>query len=523
MDEPLIAGGALYWAARQYRNRTAVICCEETSTYARIEQRSNRFANALLGLSQRPGDRVATLLNNSVESIETQFGIEKAAQTCVPLNARHTVIEHAEVLRDADASILLAGAHFAEIALQLPKLVPSLRHLIGVGWRETNVEEYDAMLARASDEPPFLKVSPNLLLKINYTSGTTGKPKGVAYSVERANHRLINHFNAMEYALGIEDAMLHAGPLTHAAGMHLLPCYLRGARNVVVDKFDAEQAVDLIEGQRITHLMVVPTMLRRLIEAVDENSGRDLSSLRRIHYGTAPTPIPTIHQALERFGPILRQQYGMMEAAQPLCILYPHEHLDGPAPSPRVASCGRPTMNVDITVRDSSGAALRAGEVGEIAVANRGVGRVAFWRRADLEREVVRNGWFYTGDLGYFDEQGFLYIVGRSKDVIISGGFNVYAREVEEVLLTHPAVLDAAVLGLPDAEWGEQVAAFVVRRQGMSLSAELLKSYCGSRIAGYKKPRVIEFVDALPRNHTAKVSKNVLRESYLSRMATRTE
>jgi acyl-CoA synthetase (AMP-forming)/AMP-acid ligase II len=269
--------------------------------------------------------------------------------------------------------------------------------------------------------------------------------------------------------------------------------------------------------------MVVPTMLRRLIEAVDENSGRDLSSLRRIHYGTAPTPIPTIHQALEMFGPILRQQYGMMEAAQPLCILYPHEHWDGLAPSPRIASCGRPAMNVDITVRDSSGAVLRAGEVGEIAIAHHGVGRVAFWRRPDLEREVVRNGWFYTGDLGYFDEQGFLYIVGRSKDVIISGGFNVYAREVEEVLLTHPAVLDAAVLGLPDAEWGEQVAAFVVRRQGMSLTAELLKSHCGSRIAGYKKPRVVEFVDALPRNDTAKVTKNVLRESYLSRTATRTE
>jgi acyl-CoA synthetase (AMP-forming)/AMP-acid ligase II len=518
MSATRIAGRALSWAAGQFRDRPAVVFRDRTLTYAQIERRSNQFANALVGLGQRPGDRVAALLNNSVESIDSQFGAEKAAQTYVPLNARHTLLEHADVLRDAGASVLVAGVEFAELATQLPPLVPSLRHVIGVGWRDAHVVDYDVLLGKASDSAPLLEISSDLLLRINYTSGTTGKPKGVAYSVERAEVRLNNHFQAMEYALGIDDAMLHVGPLTHAAGMHMLPCYLRGARNVVVDRFDAEETLALIERQRISQLMVVPTMLSRLLEVMDEGATPDLSSLRRVHYGTAPTPVATVHRALERFGPILRQQYGLIEAIQPLCVLYPHEHVDaGGAPSQRVLSCGRPTMNVEITVRNDSGQALPAGEVGEIALAYRGIGQVAFWRRPDLERETIRDGWYYSGDLGRFDDEGFLYIVGRNKDMMISGGFNVYAREVEDALHLHPGVLDVAVLGVPDAEWGEVVAAFVVRRPGQPVSAEQLKAHCAERIAGYKKPRIVEFVDALPRNHTGKVTKNVLRDDYLSR------
>ena len=516
MSRSLVAGSRLYWAARQHRDRIAVVFRDRFFTYADIERRSNQLANVLLELDRRPGNRVAVLLNNSPESIHSQFGAEKAAQTYVPLNARHTVHEHAEILRDADASVLVVGDAFADIGLQLRELVPSLRHVIGVGWSDAGILEYEALLARASDQAPLVDIAPDLPLKVHYTSGTTGKPKGVVYSVERENHRISNQFHAMEYSLGVDDAMLHVGPLTHAAGMHMLPCYLRGARNLVVDKFDAEQALRLIESQHVTQLMVVPTMLTRLLEAAEKYPGFDLSSLKRIHYGTAPTAVKTIHRALARFGPILRQQYGMIEAVQPLCVLYPHEHLEAGLPSARVASCGRPTLNVDISVRDSAGVAMTVGHIGEIAIANHGVGRVAFWRRPDLERNSVRDGWFYTGDLGYFDEEGFLYIVGRTKDLIISGGFNVYAREVEEALLCHPAVADAAVLGLPDAEWGEVVAAFVVLRPGEPASAEALKRFCGERIAGYKKPRVVEFVESLPRNQAGKVTKNALRDRYLA-------
>jgi acyl-CoA synthetase (AMP-forming)/AMP-acid ligase II len=517
MSSDRIAGHALSWAAAQFRDRPAVVFRDRSFSYTQIERRSNQLANALIGLGQGPGERLAVLLNNSAESIESQFGAEKAAQAYVALNARHSLREQVAILNDAEASVLVAGAEFRDIALQVQPLVPSLRHVIGLGWHDAGALEYDALLARASDRAPCLKVPGDLLLRIAYTSGTTGQPKGVAYSIERFEARLANHFGAMEYGLGIDDAMLHVGPLTHAAGVHLLPCYLRGTRNIVADRFDPERLVAQIASDHITQLMVVPTMLNRLLEALAANPTADVSALRRVHYGTAPTPTSMVHEALRRLGPILRQQYGMTEAVQPLCVLYPHEHLQDGQPSTRITSCGRPTMNVDITVRDANGDPLRTGEVGEIALAHRGIGEVSFWRRPDLEREAIRDGWYYSGDLGRFDDEGFLYIVGRNKDMMISGGFNVYAREVEDALHAHPAVEEVAVLGLPDPEWGEVIAAFVVRKPGQTPDADALARHCAELIAGYKKPRVIEFVDALPRNHAGKVTKNDLRDAYLAR------
>ncbi|MES1161581.1 MAG: AMP-binding protein, partial [Rhizobacter sp.] len=337
---------ALSWAAAQFRDRPAIVFRDRSYSYTQIERRSNQLANTLIGLGLAPGERLAVLLNNSVESIEAQFGAEKAAQAYVALNARHTVREQAGVLNDAGASVLIAGTDFRETVQQVRLLVPSLRVVIGVGWHDADVLDYDMLLTRASDGAPWLKVPANLLLRIAYTSGTTGQPKGVAYSIERFEARLANHFGAMEYGLGIDDAMLHVGPLTHAAGVHLLPCYLRGARNIVADRFDAEQVIAQIASDRITQLMVVPTMMTRLLEVLAANPGANVSALNRVHYGTAPTPTSTVHEALERLGPILRQQYGMTEAVQPLCVLYPHDHLQDGKPSDRIDSCGRPTMNV---------------------------------------------------------------------------------------------------------------------------------------------------------------------------------
>ena len=290
MSSDLIAGHALSWAAWQFRERIAVQFRDRSFSYMQIERRSNQLANALLGLGAKPGERLAVLLNNSVESIEGQLGAEKAAQAYVALNVRHTLREQAGILNDAEAVVLIAGAEFRDIALQLKSLVPSLRHVIGVSWQDVDVIAYDATLDRASDRAPLLKVPADLLMRIAYTSGTTGQPKGVAYTIERWQARLANHFAAMEYGLGVEDAMLHVGPLTHAAGIHLLPCYLRGARNIVADKFDPEQILAQVGTERISQLMVVPTMLSRLLEALAVNPAADLSALRRVHYGTAPTP-----------------------------------------------------------------------------------------------------------------------------------------------------------------------------------------------------------------------------------------
>lgn len=513
-----IAGRMLTWAAAQHRERSALIVHGRRYSFVEVEARTNRLANALIALGLKPGARLAALLGNSVHSVDSIFGAEKAALTYVPLNARHTLHEHAEILNDAEAEVVLIGPQFSSVGAQLAARVPSLKHIIALNWSAPGVTDYDKLVSAAGETPPAIQIGPDHLVRIAYTSGTTGKPKGVAYTHERWLERLTNHFIAMEYELGHNDAMLHVGPLTHAAGIHLLPCYLRGACNVIQDKFDAEGALKAIEKHRITQLMLVPTMLTRLLDLMDSGVTANVSSLRIIHYGTAPTSASLIKRAIATFGPILRQQYGMTEAVQPLAVLYPDDHVaDGVVQERRLGSCGRPTVNVRIEVHDREGKVLPSGEIGEIAIAHSGVGEVRFWRRPELLTESVRGGWYYTGDLGHFDEDGYLYIVGRSKDMIISGGFNVYAREVEDAMTAHGSVAEAAVLGLPDVEWGEKVAAFVVLRPGTNASKDELLHHCGELIAGYKKPRLIDFVDSLPRNAAGKVTKNVLKEAYLSR------
>lgn len=506
----MIAGGLISWAAAQHAERPSLVFRDRVFTHAQIESRSNRMAHALVSLGLAPAERIAVLLENSVESIDSVFGAEKAALTYVALNARHTLAEHLEILADAQASAVLVGPAFAPMVQALVaaagRELPHLRRVIGTGFEADGVAHLEPMLAAAPDHALNLHIEPDHLGRIAYTSGTTGRPKGVAYTVERQLARLNNHFLAMEYGLSVDDAMLHVGPLTHAAGVYLFPCFLRGARNVVLDRFDPAALLAAIEQHRITHLMLVPTMMARLVEALEGGAKADLSSLRRIHYGTAPTPVALLRRALAVFGPILRQQYGMTEAVQPLAVLYPHEHAadDGDG---RLASCGRPTCNVPISVRGADGQPLPVGQVGEIALAHEGVAQVSFWHRPELEAEAIRDGWFYTGDLGRFDADGFLYIVGRNKDMIISGGFNVYAREVEDALLSHPEVADAAVLGLPDAQWGEMVAAAVVLRPQAKVDAAGLQAHCGDRIAGYKKPRRIVMAPELPRNAAGKVVK----------------
>ena len=516
----MIAGRLISWAAAQHGARPSLVFRDRGFSHADIDARSNRFAQALIGLGLQPGERFAVLLENSVESLDSLFGAEKAALTYVALNARHTLAEHLDILADAQASAVLVGPQFAGLAQAFAaaagRQCPELRHVLTLGAPPPGAVDFGTACAAANEQPPAIDIRPEHLMRIAYTSGTTGKPKGVAYTLERLNARLANHFLAMEYGLSVDDAMLHVGPLTHAAGVYLFPCYLRGARNVILDRFDPASLLAAIAQHRITHLMLVPTMMNRLVEAIEGGATGDWSSLKRIHYGTAPTPVSLIRRAMKIFGPILRQQYGMTEAVQPLTVLYPHEHIgDGEdAADEPIGSCGKPTANVRIVLRDAQGRPVPQGEVGEVTLAHEGAAKVQLWRRPEAMAEVVRDGWYYSGDLGRFDRHGFLHIVGRNKDMIISGGFNVYAREVEDALAAHPAVVEAAVLGLPDPEWGEVVAAVVVLREGNEVAADALQAHCGERIAGYKKPRRIVFVDALPRNLAGKVLKGELRACF---------
>lgn len=521
----MIAGAMITWAAAQHGDLPSLVFKDQSFSHAEVEARSNRMAHALIGLGLQPGARIAVLLENSVESVDSVFGADKAALTYVALNARHTLAEHVAILADAQVSAVLLGSQFAAIGNALAqgekRYLPDLKHILSIGFGGDGVQPLEPLLNKAVASAPAIEVGPEHIARIAYTSGTTGQPKGVVYTQERLLARLNAHFLAMEYSLTHEDAMLHVGPLTHAAGVYLFPCFLRGARNIVQDRFDPAAMFESIAKHRVSHLMLVPTMMTRLVEALENGAEANLSSLKRIHYGTAPTPVSLLRRAMQVFGPILRQQYGMTEAVQPLTVLYPHQHVGSSetGADEAIGSCGRPTINVNITVRGPDDQAVAQGDVGEIAIAHQGLGAVAFWRRPDLTASSIRNGWFYTGDLGRFDVQGYLHIVGRNKDMIITGGFNVYAKEVEDALLTHPSVAEAAVVGLPDNQWGEIVAAFVVLRLGIHGDIAALQSHCGERIAGYKKPRHLEFIDAMPRNLAGKVVKASLRDAYLTRHA----
>jgi len=311
--------------------------------------------------------------------------------------------------------------------------------------------------------------------------------------------------------------MIHVGPLTHAAANYMIPYYLRGARSIVLPHFDPVLLQETIHRERVNHLLLLPTMTIRLMDELQPDRF-DLSCVTRINYGTAPMPVPVLKKAIAFFGPVFRGHYGLAEAVQPQTVLYPWEHvLEGsPEEVARLASCGRPIMGVDIRIRDGAGAELPAGEIGEITIALGSNAITHYWRRPEATAEAVRDGWLYTGDLGRMDADGYLFIVGRKKDMIITGSYNVYAHEVEDALFQHPGILDAAVLGVPDKEWGESICAYVVPRGGATLSADEVVAHCRRLIAGYKKPRFVEFIDEIPKNNNGKVDKNKLRERFLA-------
>lgn len=514
----VVAGYDLSWAAGQFAGREALVLGDRRVSYDELEERSNRLANGLIGLGLGRGDRVAVLMNNSIESVETVFAVTKAGLAYVALNARHTALEHAAVLEDSGASAVIAGPEFTAVAGQAVARAATVRHLIGYGPGDGGIE-YEALLAQASPEFPGIVVDDNDTTRIIYTSGTTGKPKGIRYSYARARQRQDNFFAALEYRLGVQDSMIHVGPLTHAAGNYLLPYYLRGARNIIFTRFDPKLLLQTVEAERVTHLLLVPTMIARLVDLMDEGGQPyDLSSLCCINYGTASTPAHLLRRAVRAFGPIFRQHFGMSEAPQPLTVLHSYEHRLEGAGAERLASCGRPTMNVRITIRDEQGREKPRRETGEIAIAAEGVADVEYWNRPGLRAETVRDGWFYTGDVGWMDEEGFLFIVGRNKDMIITGGFNVFAREVEDALQQNPEVIEAAVTGLPDPEWGEIVVAGVVLRPGAAPDADAIAAGCRDYIAGYKKPRRVVFMEALPRNVAGKVNKTELKARLMEEL-----
>jgi acyl-CoA synthetase (AMP-forming)/AMP-acid ligase II len=505
-------GTFLTRAARQRPESPAVRWGSTSLTYRQLADRSLRLAAALAQRGLKRGDRLGILQPNRPELLETLFAGFLGGFVVVPVNARLHPREVAWILGHAGASALVHGEEFNEELASAGLDDRLTRVSIRPAFGEL---DYEALIGSAEPLPGPAEVEAGDLSWLFYTSGTTGRPKGVMWS-----HRTVR-IGAMSFLADVidlrpEDVVLHAAPLTHGSGSVAVAAIARGASNVILDapSFDPSALADAIEREGVTVVaFLAPTQIVRMLRELDPDRLRG-SSLRAICYGGGPTYTEDLEEAVRRFGPIWVQVFGQGESPMTITVLPAEDHRRFAATGdPRLASAGVPRTDVEVRVSDEQDRELPAGEVGEIQV--RGdIVMLGYWNDPPATEEAVRGGWLHTGDLGAFDESGYLSVLDRKKDMIVTGGQNVYPREVEDVLLTHPAVAGAAVFGVPDDYWGEAVHAVVVAALGAAPTERDLVAHCRSHLAGFKAPKRVEFVDALPTNAAGKVLKREMRDPH---------
>jgi len=503
------------WPLTRYKDHTAIVFRETRLTFSQMDAAINRLSNGLLALGLTRGSKVAVLMENSLESAASLFAIPRAGLTYVSLNARHSPREHTEVLNDSEADALITDDAFLDLLEPVLPAVPSLKHVIVVGPPQSGRFTYDALIADQPDSAPDVVVDEDVdIERLQYTSGTTGRPKGVSWTFRIGYNVLANVLMNLDQPIGPSDVNLNSGPLTHAAGLMMMTYYCRGATNIILPRYDEQEVLKTIEREKVTSLLLIPTMLYRLLMAPNLKSF-DLSSVRRIWYGTAPMAVEKLTEAMRVFGNVFRQNYGMSEMAQPITFLGPEDHiLEGtPAQKRRLSSAGRPAMGVEVKVVDEDGQPVDPGRVGEILIRSNKLMK-GYWKKPEETSEAFEGGWFHTRDMATVDEDGYLYIMDRKSDMIISGGFNIYPREVEEVLLSHPGVADAAVIGVPHELWGEAVKAMVVLKARANVSEGELVEHCRRTLASYKKPTSVDFVREIPKNLYGKVNRRALKEPF---------
>ena len=510
-------GRLLTKAAVNFPTNLAVAQGSTELSYSQFNQRANSLAAGLQRLGVGKSSNVSLLMYNRPEMLESMFACFKLGAAAVPLNFRLHPSEIAFIVDNSQSKVLLFSSEFAPAVRGIREQIPRAGHLIGIGELDDpeGLVAYESLLAeRGSFED--VDVSPDDVAWIFYTSGTTGRPKGAMLTHRNLLAMTMNFYTDIAPGFGPTDVVLHAAPLSHGSGCYALPNVGKAAANIIPEShsFDAMQVLKTIQDRRVTNMFVAPTMIRLLLDcpAFDQY---DVSSLRAMNYGGAPMLVEDLIEAMDRLGACLVQLYGQAES--PMTISYLPHHCHVPTGSvedqQRLASAGIARTDVELKIFDTQGRELPAGEMGEI-VTRSDVVMKGYWGNPEATAETLRNGWLHTGDLGYLDEQGYLFIMDRSKDMIISGGENIYPREIEEVIIRHPSVREVAVVGTPDDTWGEAVTAVVSLIPGQSVSQEDLIDFCQSHIASYKKPKAVDFVDELPKNNYGKVLKRELRDRY---------
>ncbi|MDE1010236.1 MAG: long-chain fatty acid--CoA ligase [Paraburkholderia fungorum] len=490
---------------------TATICAGRRQTWMQFQERIARLGAALRTLGVDSGDRVAILSLNSDRYIEYFYAVAWIGAASNPVNIRLTAPEIAYTLEDSGTAVLLVDDAFAAMLPSLRKLSGSVKHYIHMG--DAAIPEgclsYEVLIKQNAPVED-VGAGGGALAGLFYTGGTTGKSKGVMLT---HNNVVFNALNVIP-ALGYDDraVYLHAAPMFHLADMaNTFALTAAGGTHVVVPRFDVDVVLAEIARERVTHTVLVPTMINLLV-----NSGKikqyDLSSLQRMLYGASPMPEAVMLRAMEALpGVGFAQGYGQTEAAPVITFLEPRFHVRSGA---KLTSAGRPAYGVEVLVLDEDDREVPRGTVGEICARGLNVMQ-GYWGLEELSAKTLRNGWLHTGDLGYMDEDGFVYLVDRAKDMIISGGENIFSIEVEGAIYQHSAVQECAVVGIPSEEWGEEVLAIVVPKTGASVTGEEIIGHCRTLIAGYKLPRRIEIrAEPLPVSGAGKILKVDLRKPY---------
>ena len=474
--------------------------------YATLADRAARLAAGLReGLGLQPGQRVALVMKNCPQYLELLFACWHAGLCAVPINAKLHPRELEFIFQDTEAGACFATADLVEAVASAQNGATALQHVVDVAG-----DDYAALLRHAP--MAMAATGPADLAWLFYTSGTTGKPKGVMLTHDNLLAAALGYFSDVD-AIAPGDAILHAAPMSHGSGLYILPHVAKAACNVVPESggFDEAGIFDLLRTHRGVTLFAAPTMVKRLV-ACAERAQPDCANLKTIVYGGGPMYVADCKAAMRVFGCKLAQIYGQGESPMTITAMDKALHADASHPryEHRLASVGRPFTGIEVCVADAHDAPLPAGEVGEVLVRGATV-MAGYLNNPEATAQTLRSGWLHTGDVGFLDEEGFLTLRDRSKDVVISGGSNIYPREVEEVLLRHPGVAEASVVGAPDADWGEIVLAFIVLRPGANTAAAELDALCLEQIARFKRPKRYVFLDALPKNATGKVLKTELR------------
>jgi acyl-CoA synthetase (AMP-forming)/AMP-acid ligase II len=493
-------------SAIQHGDRPALTVHDRVhANYREFAQRVRAMAFSLrhrLGL--KTGDRVAIAMSNRPEFFETLFAIWHAGLIGVPVNAKLHSREFEYILANAQARLCFASPELIESMAHLPAQVPELEHVIS-----TDSADYDALMT--DDELALADVAPTDPAWLFYTSGTTGRPKGATLTHRNLLAMTLSYFADID-PISPFDTIIHAAPMSHGSGLYGLPHIAKAANNVVPASahFDPAEIWQLVKIHPGVSLFAAPTMVKRLVE---NDTLAPSEHLKALIYGGAPMYRADLERALDLIGPRLVQIYGQGESPMTICALSKQAHADRHHPRfrERLGSVGLPRTDVELRIVDPGGMALAPGEAGEITV--RGdVVMAGYWNDPQATAQTLRDGWLHTGDVGCFDANGFVTLMDRSKDLIISGGSNIYPREIEEVLLRHPGVAQVSVVGRPDPEWGEGVVALVVATPGMAVGAEALDALCLDNMARFKRPKRYHFVAALPTNNYGKVLKTELRE-----------